>query len=306
MTADFLTEAFGFAILTPEELEEAKNGPNSHMFDSSTDLQSRKAGSILNISRDGYYEHQRCTEDFEKCHHIVKIKTGLNCAFITDHSPIHNYMSEDSLDASKMNKSSGGKQAKMHDTEYMRDEEVISQSMVFTEGPMKGEAKGLKVVLAERYGEDFVKGKLLDELTEIMKKEPDFENEKTVLEKECEKRGDILIKGVKYHPELMAIESAYRNISNYMRRHNTPGSAKGYSDRVEGSYENCELSLELIRKYFRSCDEYLLEYSMGATGDNITKILKEKKKHRGPAAMLPEEREKKSYNRDRVFKIPDT
>ena len=104
----------------------------------------------------------------------------------------------------------------------------------------------------------------------------------------------------------MAIESAYRNISNYMRRLNTPGSAKGYADRIEGSYENCGLELELIRKYFRSCDEYLLEYSKGATGDNITNILKEKKKHRGPAAMLPEEIVKKTYNRDRVFKIPDT
>ena len=112
-----------------------------------------------------------------------------------------------------------------------------------------------------------------------------------------------MIRGVKYHPELMAIESAYRNISNYMRRLNTPGSAKGYLERIEGSYEKCDL--EMIRKYFRSCDEHLLAYSEGATGDNIIQILKEKKKHRGPAPMLPEERVRKVYNRDRVFKIPD-
>ena len=195
MTADFLTESFGFAILTPEQLDGAKDGPNKHLFQSKTDLTARKAGSILNISKDGYYEHKRCIQDFEKCHHIVKIKTGYNCAFITDHSPIHNYMSEDSLDASKMNKSSGGKQPKMRDTEFMREGELVKQSMVYTDGPLEGEAKGLKVVLAERYGEDFVSGKLLDELAEIMRKEADFENEKTLLEKECEKRGDILIKG---------------------------------------------------------------------------------------------------------------
>ena len=305
MTSDFLTEAFGFAILTPEELEEVSEGPNASLFEAPSDLQSRKAGSILNISRDGYYEHKRCLKDFEKCHEIVKIKTGLNCAFITDNSPIHLYMSEDSLNASKMNKTSGGKQPKMRDTEFEKDGVVTEQSMVFTEGPMKGEAKGLKVVLSERYGEDFVKGMLLDELTEVMKKEPDFENEKTLLEKECDLRGDIVIRGVKYHPELMAIESAYRNISNYMRRLNTPGSAKGYLERIEGSYEKCDLSLEMIRKYFRSCDEHLLAYSEGATGDNIIQILKEKKKHRGPAPMLSEERVRKVYNRDRVFKIPD-
>jgi hypothetical protein len=53
MTADFLTEAFGFANLTSEELEDAKDGQHSKMFDSITDLQSRKVQSILNISRDG-------------------------------------------------------------------------------------------------------------------------------------------------------------------------------------------------------------------------------------------------------------
>ena len=120
----------------------------------------------------------------------------------------------------------------MRDTHFMRDGEMIQQSMVFTEGPMKGEPKGLKVVLAERYGEDFVKGKMLDELSDIMRKEEDFANEKTLLEKECESRGDILIKGVKFHPELMPIESVYRNLSNYMRRHNTPGSARNYLQRI--------------------------------------------------------------------------
>ena len=111
-------------------------------------------------------------------------------------------------------------------------------------------------------------------------------------------------KGVKYYQELMPIESAYRNISNHMRRLNTPGCAKGYESRIENSYEACGLSLELIRKYFRSCDEFLEEYAKGATVDNIYDIMKERKKHRGPAAMLPEERMKNTYNRERSFEIP--
>ena len=304
MTSDFLTESFGFVNLSKEELTEAKKGPYKHLFEEKTEMRSRKAGSILNVSKDGYYDHKQMIKDFEKCHHIVMMKTGLNSAFITDNSPIHNFMSEDSLDASKMNKGSGGKQPKMRDTEYEKDGVMVKQSMVFTTGPLKGEAKGLKVILAERYGDEFVQGKLLDELTEIMKNEPDFKMEKTLLEKECERRGDILIKGVKYHPELMPIESAYRNISNFMRRTNTPGSARGYESRIENSYEDCDLSLELIRKYFRTCDEFLDEYSKGATGDTLYKVMKEKKKHRGPAGMLEEEKMKNTYNRSRKFNLP--
>ena len=75
--------------------------------------------------------------------------------------------------------------------------------------------------------------------------------------------------------------------------------------RIEGSYEKCGLSLELIRKYFRSCDEYLATYNEGATGDNITQIMKEKRKHRGPAPMFPEEQQKNTYNREREFNISD-
>ena len=40
----------------------------------------------------------------------------------------------------------------------------LPQSLVFEEGPMAGQAKGLKQVLEERYGEDFVRGKKKDEL----------------------------------------------------------------------------------------------------------------------------------------------
>ena len=37
--------------------------------------------------------------------------------------------------------------------------EVVKQSMVFTEGPAKGQAKGPRQVCTERFGADVVKGK---------------------------------------------------------------------------------------------------------------------------------------------------
>ena len=59
----------------------------------------------------------------------------------------------------------GGSQPKMRDTVYNGG---VRQSMVFEDGPLEGEAKGLKVVLEERYGEDYVRGKKKDELGMII------------------------------------------------------------------------------------------------------------------------------------------
>ena len=145
MTADFLIETKGFAILTPEEYEHSKESLDESLFMGKSDFQIRKSGTMLNVKTDGYYENKCCSKDFKKCHEVVKIKTGLNCVFITDHSPIHNYMAEDSLDAKRMNKGSCGKQSIMRDTEYKKDGLIINQSLVFEVGPLKGEAKGLKV-----------------------------------------------------------------------------------------------------------------------------------------------------------------
>ena len=56
------------------------------------------------VTKDGYYNNQHCLDDFKKASYIVEKKTGKKSIFITDHSPIHKAMGQDSLDASKMNK----------------------------------------------------------------------------------------------------------------------------------------------------------------------------------------------------------
>ena len=59
----------------------------------------------------------------------------------------------------------GGKQAIMKDGFFTNPQgEVVKQSMVFTEGPGKGQAKGLRQVCTERFGADVVKGKKQDAL----------------------------------------------------------------------------------------------------------------------------------------------
>ena len=49
-----------------------------------------------------------------------------------------------------------------------------------------------------------------DQLVKLLAKEPDFLESKPILVEELEKEGALVIFGVKFHPELMPIESCYR------------------------------------------------------------------------------------------------
>ena len=49
-----------------------------------------------------------------------------------------------------------------------------------------------------------------DDLVNLLEKEPDFKEAKPLLQEAIEKKGGRLLFGVKFHPELMMIESCYR------------------------------------------------------------------------------------------------
>ena len=99
---------------------------------------SRRAGRLLDVARDGYYDSAKCIEDFEKVYWIFLVKNNnapcknqamdfveiafggkYKPIFLLDHSPIHKYglesflrefkwkifraMAEDALNAKTMN-----------------------------------------------------------------------------------------------------------------------------------------------------------------------------------------------------------
>ena len=74
--------------------------------------------------------------------------------------------------------------------------------MSFPTGPYKGKAKGLQQVCKERFGEQVVEGKKHDELVRLLENEPDFQNQKTILQEKVEVFGGKIIHGVKFHPEV--------------------------------------------------------------------------------------------------------
>ena len=65
-------------------------------------------------------------------------------------------MAEDSLNAEKMNVNPGGKQPLMRPGWYIRRGLRYTQHMVFKGGVRAGQAKGLRAVCQERFGEDMV------------------------------------------------------------------------------------------------------------------------------------------------------
>ncbi|EER03147.1 hypothetical protein Pmar_PMAR018403 [Perkinsus marinus ATCC 50983] len=275
MTSDFLSEIFGFIRYSNDDPV----------------VPGERTGSVLDVSVDGYYNNERCLVDFAECSEAVKtLSEGkLGCVFLTDRSPIHCKYPEDGLNAKAMNVKPGGKQPRMRAGWYERDGRRVVQEMVFPVNHPRyaGLPKGLRQVVLERFGEAAVVGKKQDELVILLSNCDDFASQKTLLQEEAEARGDRVIYGVKFHPELAPIEAAYRSIAKAIRIGNSSKSSAGFVQRVERCQEPADLTLLLIRKHFRSSREYLKSYMEGMSLEEIKRLRKERRKHRGPAPMLP-------------------
>ncbi|KAF4695818.1 hypothetical protein FOZ60_003414 [Perkinsus olseni] len=277
MTSDFLSEVYGF-------IKYSACDPL---------VPGERTGSVLDVSADGYYNSERCQVDFQECSEAVEGLTAadgqrLHCAFLTDRSPIHCKFAEDALNARTMNVKPGGRQPKMRDGWFWSNGRRITQTMVFpaTHPVYPGLPKGLREVCRERFGAEAISGKRHEDLVGMLSACEDFKNQATILEDQAAERGDVVIFGVKFHPELAPIEAAYRSIAKTLRVSNTSGSSKGFKDRVEGAQDTEDLTIQLIRKHFRSAREYLALYREGKSLDEIEKLRVEKRKHRGAAPGL--------------------
>ncbi|KAF4652859.1 hypothetical protein FOL47_010813 [Perkinsus chesapeaki] len=201
MTSDFLSEIYGFVRYSENDIL----------------VPGERTGSVLGVAADGYYNNDRCLVDFAECSEAVRTLSDgrLGCVFLTDRSPIHCKYPDDGLNAKAMNVKPGGKQPLMRSGWFERDGERVTQDMVF---PMDhacypGLPKGLRQVVAERFGDDAVVGKKQDELVQVLSACEDFASQQTLLQEQAESRGGRVIYGVKFHPELAPIEAAYRSVA---------------------------------------------------------------------------------------------
>ena len=309
MTADFLEPISGFLEYKDDVWSELKNTEKVQQEirelggGEKGECRARRAGSILDVSSDGYYNTNRCKEDFLKAVQIVKANYPDKIPVITtDWSPIHGSYGDDALNVNKMNVGIGGKQPLMKDGYYTNPAgEVVAQPMVFRGGPNQGVAKGLKQVCLERFGPEAIKGKKQDGLVEMLGKEPDFKQQKPQLVEVVEAAGGKVMFGTKFHPELMPIENSYRDISAFMKRRNIIGSSAGYVERVCESYSHVDIYQ--IRKYFLSVLKFMEIYKTGETGNRVFELMKkQRKKHRGGAEFDPDIH-RNVYNRQRLFTV---
>ncbi|KAF4738156.1 hypothetical protein FOZ62_009129, partial [Perkinsus olseni] len=264
MTSDFMSEIFGFIKYSEDD----------------DVVPGERVGSVLDVSTDGYYENAQCRCDFAECSEAVGTlgKGDLKCIFLTDNSPIHCKMAEDALNIKAMNVKPGGQQPRMRPGWYWKGKKKINQPMVFpaSHPVYPGQPKGLRQVVRERFGEDACRGLKHEGLVQLLSACEDFRSQKTLLQEEAEARGDKVIYGVKFHPELAPIEAAYRSIAERIRVSNTAGSSAGFKERVENVQDESGLTLQLMRKFFRSSREYLRHYREGKSMKEIESLRSQK------------------------------
>ena len=137
MTSDFFTEEGGNLAYDDATWEIEKRKPEiaeALAKDPTKEWVLRRAGSVLNVSVDGYYNQIRFLADVEKALTIFKAIYGgeFKMLLMLDHSPIHGAMAEDELNPRRMNVRPGGKQPIMRAGWYRNEdgEKVIKEKCI--------------------------------------------------------------------------------------------------------------------------------------------------------------------------------
>lgn len=260
--------------------------------------------------------------------HLLQQYPNCQALFIFDNSTNHGGWADDALRAHLMNRFPGGKQPKMHRTEYKRG---VVQSMVFEIGdellvPWKnprteekqvpgeilgkyddlvGQPKGVEQVLRER-GYTFATGVPKPYrckassggcykpghccMETMLSHEPDFRREKTRLHQSCISAGHKLLLLPKFHPELNPIEILWGACKRYTRAA-CDYSARGLRESVNVALEEFSRP-EQIRKYFRRVRRFLDAYDKGLSDQEALWATRTYKSHRSiPCSFRKEEEE---------------
>ena len=150
---------------------------------------------------------------------------------MVDNSQGHSAYAEDALVASRMNVNPGGSQARMRDGWFEQNGERIMQPMIFPPNhpTFSNQPKGLRHVLAER-GIDtrhLSRGKCKkcepgEEACccrRIMENQPDFKDQKSLVQEVITGEGHLCILLPKFHCELNFIEFFWGAVKRYLREH---------------------------------------------------------------------------------------
>jgi len=157
---------------------------------------------------------------------------------MVDNSQGHSAYSEDALLSSRMNMNPGGKQAKLRNGWFMQNGIHITQEMNFpaTHPEFPGQPKGMKQILIEqglfqrniamvcKKKKDGTGGKCQTGATDccakrILDLQPDFKEQKSLVQEVIEASGHLCIFLPKFHCELNFIEFFWGAVKRYLREH---------------------------------------------------------------------------------------
>ena len=191
--------------------------------------------------------------------------------FIFDQSSNHGALSEDALRATTMNLGPGGKQPKMRDGYFLKDEVRVVQSMQFEDGT----PKGLKQVLSERGL--WHSGLRVESARDLMGLQPDFQEQKSSLADLVERAGHLADFYPKYHCELNFIERVWAETKGIVRKEclfNFPKMKTQVSETVKS------IPIHHVRRYYRRAFRYLDAYYQGLNGPMVEWAVKRYRGHR--------------------------
>jgi len=211
---------------------------------------------------------------FEKAHGPL-----YQALIMVDNSQGHSAYSVDALLTSRMNMRPGGKQSKMRDGWYVMDSQRIAQEMCFpvNHPEFPGQPKGMRQVLIERglwrnglvmqckktkHGSG---GKCKPGATDccakrILDLQPDFQEQKSLVQEVIEAAGHLCIFLPKFHCELNFIEFFWGAVKRYLRE-NCDYSFATLQENMPKALAS--VSVETIRKWEHRMKRWMEAYRGG-------------------------------------------
>lgn len=243
-------------------------------------------------NHDGYWTAEDMARQFKKAIAIHKTnhpnRVGL---WAFDNPSNHNCVPKDALVVSRMNLSSGRKQAIMRDTMI----DGVHYTMIFPDNyaneTLRGQPKGMKEVLKDRglwiHGlsktcsrckADDKRPDRVDCCAErILELQPDFVAQGSTLEEIAKEEGQLIIFYPKFHCELNFIEMYWGASKRYTRKH-CDYSFKGLQSIILKALDS--VPIETIRRYAWMVFRYMDAYRKGLTMEAAQRAVKQYKSHR--------------------------
>ena len=177
---------------------------------------------------------------------------------MVDHSQGHAAYSEDALVVLCMNVRPGRKQAHMHDSWYLRDGRKVVQSMKFPadHAEYSNQPKGIKEILTEHgLYQGNLRGKCSSKCDpdktdccnkRILEHQPDFQQQKSLVQEVIEAAGHLCIFLLKFHCELNFIEFFWGVVKRYLRE-NCNYTFDTLKENMPKAMES--VKLEVIRRW---------------------------------------------------------